>query len=218
MFQPSCDNNQRKEQHPRRCGPWMYPRITTVSMSTRVIDAETREVALDELVRLRIRGATQAECAKELGFTTKTIMRWEKRADYKLKMKRTREIVFARTSEDVEEIVKHNLEGVREQIEQEIEVYAVEGIRKIRQLMHDSKHEGIQLKAATDMADRSPKTQKTKRVEGKVAHAFLTPELLASAAKLARELQENEAIGRRIEPVDLSPLLEEGNDDDSERD
>lgn len=40
-----------------------------------------------------------------------------------------------------------------------------DAIAKISQLMHESQSEGLQLKAAIDLADRSPETSKTQKVQ-----------------------------------------------------
>ena len=188
---------------------------------SRHIPDDEKEVAWDELVRLRIRGMTQEECAKALGYARATITRWEEQPAYKLKMSRTRELIFNKVEPKVEALAEHVADIIEERIEEVMERYSHEGIHKIRQTMHDSDNEAVALKAAIDLADRGTRTGKTKKVQGTVGVSFLTPELLLRAAKAAREALENEAMGRVIDAVPLDetmnpdiPLKTKENDDD----
>jgi len=188
---------------------------------SRHIPDDEKEVAWDELVRLRIRGMTQEECAKALGYARATITRWEEQPAYKLKMSRTRELIFNKVEPKVEALAEHVADVVAERIEEVMERYSHEGIHKIRQTMHDSDNEAVALKAAIDLADRGTRTGKTKKLQGTVGVSFLTPELLLKAAKAAREALENEALGRVIDAVPLDetmnpdiPLETKENDDD----
>src|SRR5215831_15794297 len=192
---------------------------------SRHIPDDEKEVAWDELVRLRIRGMTQEECAKALGYARATITRWEEQPAYKLKMSRTRELIFNQVSPKVEALASHVADIIEERIEEVMERYSHEGIHKIRQTMHDSDNEAVALKAAIDLADRGMWTGKTKKVQGTVGVSFLTPELLLKAAKAAREAMENEAVGKVIEAVPLDETMnpdiplnkdEETTDDESD--
>ena len=173
------------------------------------MDDATRQDAWEGLVRLRIRGASQKQCAAKLGFHVNTIKKWSRNPAFRLKMSRTRELVFQRTAASVEELADRQLERFKGQIEEVLENYSIEAVNRIRQLMYESTNEAISLKAAIDLADRDPKTMKTKKVQATVGHAFLTPELLMAAAKAAREIQENESVGRVIEPVPLDETMAE---------
>lgn len=191
--------------------------------SRRIPDDE-REVAWDELVRMRIRGMTIEECAHRLGYAHTTVERWMKKPAFQLKLSRTREQVFHLVEPKLEAMAEHAADIIEQRIEEVMERYSREGILKIRQVMHDSESEALQLKAAIDLADRGSRTSKTKKVQGAVGVSFLTPELLLKAAKVAREALENEAVGQVIEAVPLDetmnpdiPLSEENNDDRSEK-
>src|SRR5262249_3781225 len=155
-----------------------------------------RQLAWEELIRLQIRGTSQKQCAAKLGFHVNTIKKWHRNPEFKLKLKRTRDLVFQRTSATVEELQDRGLERFKNEIERLIEQYSLEAVVKIRELMHNSKHEWIQLKSAIDLADRGTKTAKTQKVQARaqITHAYLTPELLAAAAKCAREILEDEAV------------------------
>jgi len=188
---------------------------------SRHIPDDEKEVAWDELVRLRIRGMTQEECAKTLGYARATITRWEEQPAYKLKMSRTRELIFNKVEPKVEALAEHVADIIEQRIEEIMERYSMEAVHKIRQVMHDAESDAVALKAAIDLADRGTRTGKTKKVQGTVGVSFLTPELLLKAAKAAREAMENEAVGRAIEAVPLDetmnpdiPLETKENDDD----
>src|SRR5262245_21193220 len=190
----------------------------------RRIPDDEKEVAWDELVRLRIRGLTIMECAERLGYAHTTIERWMKKDAFKLKIARTREQIFNQVSPTVESLADHAIDVIEKRIEEVMERYSTEAILKIRQTMHEADNESVRLKAAIDLADRGTRTAKTKKVQGTLGVSFLTPELLLKAAKVAREALENEEAGQVIEAVPLDetmnpdiPLSEENNDDRSEK-
>ena len=191
----------------------------------RKVSDDEREVAWDELVRLRIRGCSIKECAEQLGFGEFTIFKWLHKPAFELKLKRTREQIFNQVSPTVETLAEHAIDVIEKRIEEVMERYSTEAILKIRQTMHDSENEGVALKAAIDLADRGQRTAKTKKVQGTVGVSFLTPELLMAAAKAARVIQENESVGRVVLPLPLDesmnpdvPLHQDKEMDDDGRD
>jgi len=213
-------NPEKPEKKPKRpVGPnHHYAPPMKKGESRKIPDAE-KEVAWDELVRLRIRGLTLAECAQRLGYAGKTIHTWVNKPEFQLKLSRTRELVFHMVEPKLEAMAEHAADIIEQRIEEVMERYSKEGILKIRQVMHDSESEALQLKAAIDLADRGMRTSKTKKIQGAVGVSFLTPELLLKAAKVAREALENEEVGKIVEAVPLDETmnpdipLEENTDD-----
>lgn len=167
------------------------------------IDDATRQAAWDEIVRLQIRGASQKECAERLGFHVNTIKKWCAKPEFKLKLMRTRALVFDRTQDAGDQAAKKAVE----EVEQLIEKYAAEAITKIHSLMEKAESERVQLKAATDLADRGKRTSKVHKVLTAGTMMVFTPEALAAAALAAKEIQENRAIGRVVKPVELDTSM-----------
>jgi hypothetical protein len=167
------------------------------------VEAKRRErkAVWEEMVKLRIRGATLKDCADILGYRQQTVETWNKLPEFQAMLAATRAAIFgnrkpANSIERVQARARENLERVEELIDR----YSVDAIRVINVKMRRSPDERIQLRAAMDLANRGSRTAKTKRVQQQNIHAILTPELLVQMAKTAREIQE---FGHAIKPVEL---------------
>ncbi len=171
----------------------------------RTIDDATKQACWDELVRLLIRGATYKQCAEKLGVNENTIKAWIKKPAFQLKLKRTRSLVFEKTLTIGDDVAKK----IAPEIEKLIEEYAALAIEKIRHLMDASSSEAIQLHAAKDLADRGKRTSKVHKTQNAGALMVFTPESLAIAAKVAGEINENRAVGREVEAVELDASMVE---------
>lgn len=166
-----------------------------------------RKFLMDEMIRLDIQGVPISKMTVQLGVHPNTLYRWQRTAEYKLKMQRTKKVLVERTTEQA---IIHTA-GVRAEeavanIEKLIEQYAESAIHKIAKKM-DSENEHIGLKAAIDLADRDPRTSKTKKIQASHVHAFLTPQLLVDAAKAAREIEETAQFGAPVEALEIDAQL-----------
>jgi hypothetical protein len=170
--------------------------------------AESREVAWDELCRLRLRGIGMERCAELLGYHPLTIFKWLKHPMFKAKLAKTK----AELKKDLERALTDG-EDIPKNIEELKQKYSFRGLQKIHDLMATSEDERIQLKAAMDLADRGKDTSKTKKVEQKTWSAVLTPELLVQMAETAKEIQQ---FGRVIPAASTEGLIEENVGEDDE--
>ena len=175
-----------------------------------------REVAWEELVRLLIRGATISQCVNKLGFSRHTIDLWIRKPEFQTLMTRTRRLVFQKSRDVAEEVVEEVASEVREDLQSRLETYAKAAIEKMFNLMMTAQAETVQLRAAESLADRSPATQKTKKVDVGASIMVTTPELMAVAMATAEELKTDHQLGRHIAPIPLDPSMAEPVSDDSE--
>lgn len=163
-----------------------------------------RQSAWDELCRLLIRGATQKQAAELLGFHVQTIKKWVANAEFKLKLQRTRALIFEKTKD----VVASEVKAITEDVVALRENLAVKGLKTIGTIMDDKKTAtGIKLKAAIELADRGTDTSKTKKIQQAHLHALITPENLMVASKAAQEMLEDFAVGRHVEAIELEPSL-----------
>ncbi len=169
----------------------------------RAVDDATRQAAWDELVRLQIRGASLKVCAEKLGFHINTVSKWIRSEEYKIKLMRTRALVFQRTQDAGDAEAEQAMQDVRTRINK----YADEAIEQIHQMMYTGEHERHRLKAAIDLADRSRETQKTKQIETRGQLMVFTPEGLALAAAAAKEIQTDHRLGKVVKPVELDTSM-----------
>jgi hypothetical protein len=115
---------------------------------------------------------------------------------------RTRNALFA-APQDV------TTDQVVQDIRVKIKEYAREAIDHMYLIMKTGEHERTQLKAAQELADRDPETQKTRNVTFGGAIALFTAEDLVLMAETAKEIRQDRAIGHKIEPAALtSPLTD----------
>jgi hypothetical protein len=175
---------------------------------------QEREAAWDEMIKLRIRGATLRDCAEILGYYQGTIEKWNKMPEFQAKLAATRAQIFSKSASNRIECIQQKAREKVNRVEELIDRYSVDAIRVINVKMRRSPDERIQLKAAMDLANRGSKTAKTKKVQQQNLHAIITPEMLASMAKTASEIQE---FGHPIEPVELDASVIEPIDHDDER-
>jgi hypothetical protein len=167
------------------------------------IDDATREAAWDELVRILIRGGTYRQAAELLGFHVTTIAKWTADERFKVKLRRTRSLIFQRTKDVVEEAV----EKAEIDIQTTLQEYGREAIGKMRELMHTAEQERVQLKAAENLADRSPETQKTRKLQIGGGVMVFTPENMAVAIATAKEIRSNVALGQVVKAVPLDESM-----------
>jgi len=94
------------------------------------------------------------------------------------------------------------------------------GAEKAARLMSstllDSQNENIVFKAASDLLDRDERSSKRRKMTVQNVHSWLTPELLAEAAKAARVVREAEERRQIAEDpvIDTSVLQTPDNDGD----
>ncbi len=169
----------------------------------RSIRVDSRIAAWEEAIRLKIRGATDIQVADILGVRVKTLQRWKQQPEFTLRMMRTKKAIFDGTMN----ITNEKAMAAVENVEKLIEEYSTKAIHRIAEKMEKAENEGLQLKAAIDLADRGTRTSKTKKVASTHLHAFLTPELLREAARVAKDMLEDDAIGYHVEPVALEPIM-----------
>jgi predicted transcriptional regulator len=173
------------------------------------LDPQTRAAAWDELVKLIIKGCTHQEAAQMLGFSPATIASWCGNPAFKLKLARTRKLIFEKTEDIVVETAK-KVEADMERLEEMIERGSRRALERLIEKL-ESENEHISLKAAIDLADRNPVTSKTRKVQADHRHLVLNAEQLAVLARAAREVDEDHQVGSatRVEPVRLidSPTL-----------
>lgn len=176
-----------------------------------LIDDQTREAAWDELARLLIRGATHQQAGDALGFHKSTIDKWCLSEAFKLKLLRTRQALL-NPPKDV------TANAVVEDIRETIKSYAKDAIHKMYVIMNTADHDRTQLKAAQELADRSPETQKTRGVLVQGSIALFSAEDLVIMAQTAAEVRQDQAVGRRVLaaalddslalPIEVEPIVD----------
>jgi hypothetical protein len=174
---------------------------------------QEREAAWNEMIKLRIRGATLRDCAEILGYYQGTIERWNKMPEFQAKLAATRAQIFGKSASNRIERIQQKAREKVNRVEELIDRYSVDAIRVINVKMRRSQDEHIQLKAAIDLAERGSKTAKTKKMQQQNLHAIITPEMLASMAKTASEICD---FGHPIEPVELDESVIEQIEHDDE--
>lgn len=157
-------------------------------------DEMTRKAAWDEMANLRLRGDTWRHIAQLLGFHENTIKKWAKHPEFQILLMRKKTLVFEKSEDAADAAAKQVFDNVRDKIDH----YASEAIDHIHHLMTKAENEAVQFRAAQDMADRSPETSRTTKVQTTANVMLFTPEALALAATTAREL-------RNITPAKLLP-------------
>lgn len=159
-------------------------------MPAKIEDA-VRNSAIDEMVRLEIKGMSSAEMSNILGFHPNTIKKWRNSAEYKSKLLWTKKLVYEKTEDAIEASVKSAAARAAviavSDVSRIIEDYSLKAVHKIADKM-ESENDHIALKAAIDMADRNPMSSKTRRVQSTHLHAVMTPDALALLGRTAREL------------------------------
>ena len=173
-------------------------------MKKHPIDDQMREAAWDELARLLIRGVTQKQAAIEMGFHFKTIYKWVSEPAFKAKMEAMRALVFDPPKTVTTEAV---IQDIREYLKKE----AYKAVQHMSHLMTHAEHERTQLKAAQELADRHPETQKTRNVNVQANVALFTPQDLVVMAAAAKEIRDGLiATPLRVESAESLALPIEG--------
>jgi predicted DNA-binding protein (UPF0251 family) len=165
-----------------------------------------RHVKMDELVKLRLRGLTAKQCGEKLGVSYRTIEEWMKRSEWKARFLKTKAETFAKLAPS-EELDRDQMKGRADIINVELllkDLIAESSLKAVRQILEVMENKetplALKLKAAIDLADRGPHSQKTKKVQQTSVGLLLTPQALAHASATAREILE---FNHPIDAVDI---------------
>jgi hypothetical protein len=192
-----------------RCGqpdptiPKIHVRVRGAGRPTGTSEelADQRRVEFKTIIEMLIRGASKVKIAKWMNISTFTLNKWIKSPEFQLRYAKARAELFGDHAPHVHIRAAEAIVDIEKLIAQ----YAEKAVQKIYRMMEDqTAPQALQLKAAQDLADRSTKTSKTKKVQQAHVHTIISPEDLAAIAQTAREIQ---LIGKPIgvDEITLDP-------------
>ena len=155
-----------------------------------------RSDAWKAMIKLILEGKNLIDIAKATGYSSATVRKWNRNPEFEAQLAATRRKLLGG------DVASRVHQRKQERVEELIEQYATDAVRVINVNMRRSKNEHIQLAAAKDLAARSSRTSKTKKIQSTSLHAVLTPEMLASMARSAQQIQD---YGHKVEAVELGP-------------
>ena len=152
-----------------------------------------RLARIESLAQMVIAGQTMKQAAATLGVHYNTVRLDAKTPLFRETLERIRE----RSREKAEQMLTEAVVDVVAELRRGAEKAA----RLMSSTLLESPNENIVFKAASDLLDRDERSSKHRKMTVNNVNSWLTPELLIRAAKAAREVRENEHVGRQVLPV-----------------
>jgi hypothetical protein len=166
-----------------------------------------RQARIESLARMVIAGQTMKQAAATLGVHYNTARLDAKTPLFRETLERIREQSREKAEEMLTEAVVDVVAELRRGAERAARVMS-------SKLLH-SENENIVFKAASDLLDRDERSSKRRKMTVHNLHEILTPELLANAAKLARELEENRQRAQIAEGAGIENSIDVEIEDDT---
>jgi hypothetical protein len=145
------------------------------------VHESSKLVKTEELLNLLLLHIPLKQCAERLNLSYFTIRKYASEVEFLDRLRELSSSIYAEVVQD--------MKTERKTLSERLTEASDKALTKLEELLQNSQQEGIVLKAADSILDRTLETARNRKIEGNVqGHVSFDPVLLMHAAATAREI------------------------------